>query len=94
MKNQKKLSKSKKKAKRIVARQDIKKYLCPALQSVSNDVYEIAKAITPILVTLSFAGPIQVSLEPMLFAMIALIISRMGVAGLCVDYPKKLVDKE
>jgi hypothetical protein len=76
-------------AQEIVARRDIRIYLCPALQTVSNDAFDIAKVCTPILVGLVIAGTISIPLLPMLFAAIAFTISRAGVSSLCVGYPKK-----
>jgi hypothetical protein len=46
------------KAKELLDRKDIRAILCPALQSAGNDVYDIAKIITPILVGLAIAGTI------------------------------------
>lgn len=41
------------KAQRIVNRKSVKKYLCPALKSVSDDAFEIAKVVIPVLAPLS-----------------------------------------
>jgi hypothetical protein len=72
-------------AKKALAREDIRKYLCIALGSVSNDALEIAKVATPFLATLSVAKQINLPLDTMLYAMIAVTISRMGVTTLCKD---------
>jgi hypothetical protein len=76
-------------ADQLLARKDIRAVLCPALQSVGNDSYEIAKIITPILCGVAIAGTITIPLVPILFASAALLISRMGIAGLCAEYNKK-----
>jgi hypothetical protein len=81
-----------KEAKAITARKDIRQALCPALKSASNDAFEIAKITTPILVPLALVGTIAIPLNPLLFAIIALVIARMGIASLCADFDKK--DKE
>lgn len=62
------------------------KHLCPALDAATEDVFEIAKTITPILLGLILAGTIVLPLVPALFAGLAILISRIGVAALCVDY--------
>jgi hypothetical protein len=80
-------------AKELVKRRDVMKYLCPALQSASNDVYDVAKITTPILIPLVLAGTIAIPLNPLLFALIALTISRMGIASLCIDHNKNIKDK-
>jgi hypothetical protein len=72
----------------IVSRKDMRQHLCPALQSVSNDAFDIAKVSTPVLASLSLAGVLTIPLNPVLFAVIALLIARMGIASFCVDYKK------
>jgi hypothetical protein len=74
---------SSKKAKEIVARTDIKQLICPALQSGAYDAVEMTKKIGPILIGASLAGTIAIPLNPMIFAMISLIIVRMGIEGFC-----------
>jgi len=72
-------------AKKLVAKKEIKKYLCAALKSVSDDVFEISKVITPILLSLSIAGTISIPLSPLLYASMAILISKMGIAMLCAE---------
>lgn len=79
----KRLSIVAKQAEEIVEDISVKSYLCPALQSVSDDAFEIAKIIIPILVSLSLAKTITVPLDSLLFALIPLSIARMGIASLC-----------
>jgi len=81
-----------KRAKELLTRQDIRAYLCPALQTVSGDVFTIANTITQVLAPLAIAGALSIPLEPVLFASIALVISRVGIASICADYKKE--DKE
>jgi hypothetical protein len=76
-------------ATKILLRKDVRKRLCPGLQSVSSDVNDIAKAITPILVPLILTGMLTIPLQPLLFAYIAVIIARMGIASICDDYKDK-----
>lgn len=82
------------KAKEIIARKDIRDYLCPALQTVSNDAFDISKVITPILVGLVVAGTISIPLVPVLVASMAFVIARMGISTICKDYKKESADKE
>lgn len=71
----------------VIKSEKLLKYLCPALRSVSDDAFEIAKVITPILLSLAIVGTISLPLAPTLFASIAIFISKMGIAAFCVDYP-------
>jgi hypothetical protein len=75
-------------AQTMVQRKEIKKYLCPALLTVSSDSMDIAKVITPILTGASLAGTIQIPLTPILFGMIAIVIARSGIATICNEYKK------
>ena len=67
----------------------IKKYLCPVMKSLSGDLFEITKVGIPILVSLSLAGAISISLNPVLFAGVFIVIARMGVAAYCADCSEK-----
>ncbi len=63
----------------------LRHHLCPALQSVSGDAFEIARVVTPILAGLRVAGKLDVDLDPWLFAGVSLLLGRMGVAAFCAD---------
>lgn len=63
----------------------LRHYLCPSLQSISSDAFEVARVITPLLVGLKLSGKIDIDLDPWLFAGITLLIERMGVAAFCAD---------
>ncbi len=76
-------------ATKVIFKKDVRKYLCPILQSASKDANDIAKLITPILVPLILAGTLTIPLEPIIFAHLAMIIARMGVASMCDDYMEK-----
>jgi hypothetical protein len=76
-------------ATKVIAKRGFRKYICPALQTVTNDAHDIAKIITPILIPLILAKTISIPLEPIIFAQVALIIARMGVASLCEDLKDK-----
>ncbi len=66
-------------------RDSIRSILCPALKSLSGDAFEIAKVSTPILLSLSLAGTISLPAQPLVFAMVAVIIARSGVAAVCAQ---------
>ena len=70
-------------ARRMIAGQDFKLYLCPTLRATPDNPIEIARLITPILIKRIAAGAISIPLLPTLFAAIALAISQTGVANLC-----------
>ena len=81
-------------AKEIITKINLKAYLCPALKTLSNDTFEIAKVTTPILLGLVGGGILIIPLSPMLFAAIALIIARSGIASFCADYKKNVSEEE
>jgi hypothetical protein len=73
----------------IASTSEFKRHACAALNSVSNDVFSIAKVLTPVLAGLVAAGTIVIPLNPLVFAAIALAVSRMGIAALCAEYKGK-----
>jgi hypothetical protein len=90
------ITEAKEKSGQIVNRTDFKRHACAALVSVSNDVFAIAKVLTPVLAGLAAAGTIVVPLSPLIFGGIALGISRMGISAVCADYQvhQKAEDKD
>ncbi len=78
-----------KKAEALVKKNDIRDYICAALTSGADDVFSIAKVLIPILLPLSLAGTIKVPPDTLSYAAVALVISKMGIATLCVGYGKK-----
>ena len=76
-------------AEEIAVRPEISTILCAALQTTSNDAFEIAKITTPILLGLVFAGALAIPLYPTLFAAVALIIARAGIASFCAGLEKR-----
>ena len=81
--------KGKKLAKKLVSNKEIRELLCPALRSVSTDVWEIAKIATPILYGSAMAGTISIPREAVVFAALAILVAKMGSASLCMDHDKK-----
>jgi hypothetical protein len=61
----------------------IREVLCPALRYMSNDIFQIAKVTTPVLLSLSAMGTIILPAQPMAYAIISIVIARTGVSGLC-----------
>lgn len=62
--------------------------LCAALSRISGDAFDIAKAAVAPLVTLTLSGIIKIPIEPFTIALIAIVIGRMGVAAICVEFDK------
>jgi hypothetical protein len=61
----------------------IREVLCPALRYLSNDIFQIAKVTTPVLLSLSAVGTIVLPAQPMAYAIIAIVIARTGVSAVC-----------
>ncbi len=76
---------SQEKAKEIIKKKKVRASLCSALKTASNDTFEIAKIITPILIGLGAAGTISIPLLPVLFAALAFTIARLGISSVCAD---------
>jgi hypothetical protein len=72
----------------------LRSYLCPYLHSASSDAFEIARVITPVLAGLKLSGKVPIELDPWIFAGIALMIARMGVAGFCTEHAADDVPEE
>lgn len=68
---------------------NIRDTCCPSLELISDDTFEIAKRMIPILVPLSLAGTVSLPLQPMLYAWIALVITRLGIKNICKEYFKE-----
>jgi len=63
----------------------VKKQVCGALKSVSNDLSEITKIVATALISLSTAGVITLPMTPLAFAAAGLVVFRSGVAAYCPD---------
>ncbi len=59
--------------------------LCPSLLKTSDDVFEIAKSSTPVLLTLSLSGTISLPIQPVFFAAAAILLARSSIAAICKD---------
>jgi hypothetical protein len=73
-------------ARRLINWKDIKSNLCPSLQCISDDVFDVTNTAISILAPLSIAGTLAVPLQPMLWGWIILIISRVGIKNFCRGY--------
>ena len=80
-------------AKNLTKRKEIKAILCPALKSVGTDAIEIAKVTIPLLVGASISGTIVFNLDPLLYAVLVLVIARTGIASICTEYDKNEKNK-
>ena len=67
----------------LVKRRDVLEKICPGLQSVATDAQALAKWITPVLLPLAIAGTVPMS--PLVFAGVAVLFFRSGVATLCKE---------
>jgi hypothetical protein len=79
---------SQQEAEEYVAKASIKQLICQVLRPVqllANDVFEIAKQVTPVLAAAVVAGTLTIPLDPWLFAWIAVLIYRAGVNTFCAD---------
>lgn len=68
----------------ILERHGLKGHLCPALRAVSDDAFEIARAITPVAIGLGVAGAVP-ALAPAAVAALAIALSKVGPAVYCAE---------
>lgn len=74
-----------KEAEFITRKTEFKNLICPALQSITGDVFDIAKITTPALVVAVSAKTISIPLDPLIFMYIAIVIARAGVSSFCAS---------
>ena len=79
--------------KELMTNAKILRYLCPALKSATGDAFDIAKIIIGVLVPLTIAGTITITISPWLIGFIALTISRMGIRAICEGYLNEIDQK-
>jgi hypothetical protein len=68
-----------------IAKSGLKAFICPLLRSTSHDISEIAKVVAASLLPLSLAHTIDLPLNPLIYAAIALLIFNSGVAAFCSE---------
>lgn len=73
------------KAERYLATPTLKQRICAALTGAGNDIFDVAKFLTPVVYTTSIAGVVAIPLNPVLYAWMALLIARMGINAYCTD---------
>jgi hypothetical protein len=66
-----------------INRKEIRERICPALERLSNDAFEIARGLIPVFATLHLTQIHFPYLTPLSIATAALIIARMGIAQYC-----------
>jgi hypothetical protein len=59
-----------------------------ALRSAGSDASEIAKHLVPLVATLVLAGRVDIPLNPTLFAYLAIVLARSGIASFCAGVPE------
>jgi hypothetical protein len=62
---------------------ELRKSLCAGLKGAANDLTDVAKNLTYVLVPLSLAGTVNVPLDPALYAMLAFIVVKFGINAIC-----------
>lgn len=72
-------------AEELAGQREVKLRLCPALKNVEDDPFQIARAITPVLVSLSRTKLIAIDLDANLFATLAIMVASTGIANFCAD---------
>ncbi len=72
-------------ARELTRQQIVQQRLCTALHNVEDDASEVAKAITPVLVSLVTANEVSADLDAQLFGMSAWLIVEGGVARYCAE---------
>jgi hypothetical protein len=65
---------------------DARKHICAGMKVFTDDVWEVAKAVVPILITLQLTGVISLPNSSALYLSVACImIARIGSSVMCVD---------
>jgi len=59
--------------------------ICASIQSLSGDVWDIAKSVISSLVALSLSGVMSLPQAPFFLALAAIMIARIGTSALCKD---------
>ena len=71
-------------AEHLIKQQGVLERLCPALRTVSGDLGAVAKAITPALLPLAIGPQAVLSITPLAFGALAVVVVRAEVRALCV----------
>ena len=73
-------------AEEALQKPDFKQKICPALLSASDDIKDIAKIISAVLLPMALTPQAVIPLSPLAFAAVALVASRAGIQSLCHDH--------
>ena len=74
------------KAEHLVKEPQIKKLICSTLLSITGDVFEYSKILTPLLMGAILAKTIVMPIDSLIFAGIAIVVSKAGVSTICKGY--------
>jgi len=77
------------KAAEVLSRDDVKRIFCTSLGTITDDAFEIAKAMVPVLVPLSLSGVLTIPVQAWLYACMGVTIARIGVRNICREYVEK-----
>ena len=70
-------------AEQLLSTGSVRRAICRALNSTSQDVFDIAKTVTPVLAGASIAGTVSIGAPVLLYAVASLIIARAGITSFC-----------
>ncbi|MGK7942683.1 MAG: hypothetical protein AB4062_21495 [Crocosphaera sp.] len=75
----------KSKAKEIIKNNYLRQYICKFLPDANNDIFELAKMITPALIIISSNANNNISIpyEPLIYAWIIFLIFKTGIKNFC-----------
>ena len=63
----------------------MKEALCPVLRNISEDVFDLAREIIPILLVWAVEQKHGFSMDPVLLSTFVVLLSKVGVAKWCGD---------
>ena len=70
-------------AKRLLEDVNFLRHICAGLRGVNKELRTTAKTLIRVLVPLAAIGAVSVPLDPYLYAMLAYLVSTLGVEALC-----------
>jgi hypothetical protein len=79
------VSKALEHSEQVLKRPDVLARLCPALRSASGDLMEVSKLAIPVLLPLALGPQAILSLTPLAFAAVVVVIARCGVKTICPE---------
>ncbi len=79
------VERAKEDAKLLIKQPGVIERLCPALQSVSDDISDIAKGVVGAMIPLAMGPQAVIPLTSVAFGALAVVIFRMGIRSLCQE---------